>query len=240
MKQTLHLIALRTIRHSDRHNILTGYTLENGRMAFAVNAGAGASAARMRALLMPLSVVECEARIQPGKEVHTLLQVSPVTPLHGIHAHPVKASLALFIAEVLTTLLRDGPADAPLWHYLSLSISTLAELQAARVANFHICFLTGLSRMLGIAPDVTDYRRGMIFDMTEGRFRQSAPLHSRFLTASESAIVGVLARLSYRNMHRWRMSRQERQSVLDGILEYISIHYASLSNLKSLEVVRSL
>ena len=240
MKQTLHIITLRTIKYSDRKNILTAYTLENGRMAFAVSAGAGASASRMRALLMPLSVLECEAQVQPGREIHPLLQASPMTPLHGIHTHPIKASVALFIAEILSIMLREYPADAYLWQYISYSIKTLAELPTERIANFHICFLFGLAKMIGIAPDTTEYKEGMIFDMGNGMFRLSAPLNSRHVTAKDSAAVAILSRISYRTMHLWRMSREERQTLLDGILEYISIHYVSLSNLKSLDVVRSL
>lgn len=241
MNQTLHIIALRTIRHSDRHNILTAFSLENGRMAFAVNAGRGPAAARQRALLMPLSVVECEARIQPGREIHSLAHITPMFPLHGLQSHPVKASVALFVAEVLTTLLRDGPPDAPLWKYISGSIAELSAIDAKRVANYHICFLAGLAGMLGIAPDTSDYRKGMIFDMADARFRLTAPTSAkRRLSPSESAAVVTLQRLNYRNMHRWRMTRGERRELLDGILEYFTIHYASLTGLKSLDVVRAL
>ena len=165
MKQTFHLIVLRTVRHNERHDILTAYTLEGGRMAFAVNAGRGRSASRARALLMPLSLVECEADVKAGREVHTLMQPRSLVALHGISCSPVKATVALFLAEVLEIVFRDGPADRTVWRYVAESITLFDTLEGGRTANFHAVFLFGLARVLGIAPDTGGYRAGMMFEI---------------------------------------------------------------------------
>lgn len=240
MRQTFHLIALRTIRHNERHNILSGYTLEGGRMAFAVSAGTGRSASRMRALLMPLSLVECEADVRHGREVHTLIQPRPLVALHGLYANPVKTALALFLAEVLEIVLRDGPADELSWRYVAEGIVALDSLDADRTANFHAVFLFGLARVMGIAPDTGEYRVGMVFDMADGVFRLTAPMHRHFLTAEDSAAVATLSRLTYGNMHLWRLSRMQRRRLLEELLRYYTLHYAAMGNLKSLDVVKSL
>ncbi len=240
MRQTFHLIALRTIRHNERHNILTAYSLEGGRMAFAVNAGSGRSASRMRALLMPLSLVECEAEVRPGRDVHTLMQPRPMVTLHGVYSSPVKSTVAMFLAEVLEIVFRDGPADGPVWNYVAGSITALDGLRGGAVANFHAVFLFGLARALGIAPDTGCYRTGMVFDMVDGVFRSSAPLHRHFLTAEDSAAVVTLSRLNYGNMHLWRMSRDQRRRLLEELLRYFTLHYAAMGNLKSLDVVKTL
>lgn len=240
MKQTFHLIVLRTVRHNERHDILTAYTLEGGRMAFAVNAGRGRSASRARALLMPLSLVECEADVKAGREVHTLMQPRALVALHGISCSPVKATVALFLAEVLEIVFRDGPADRAVWRYVAESITLFDALEAGRTANFYAVFLFGLARVLGIAPDTGGYRAGMVFDMAEGVFRQTAPLHGHYLTAADSAAVVTLSRLTYGTMHRWRISRPERRRILEELLRYYTLHYAAMGNLKSLDVVRTI
>ncbi|MDE6153062.1 MAG: recombination protein O N-terminal domain-containing protein, partial [Muribaculaceae bacterium] len=53
MYTTLDCIALRTVRHSDRHSILSAYTRQRGRMSFLIPAGNGREATRRRAMLMP-------------------------------------------------------------------------------------------------------------------------------------------------------------------------------------------
>ena len=233
-------MALRTIRHSEKHSILTAYSPECGRVAFAVPAGAGREASRRRALLMPLGLVECVADITAGREVHTMRDVRALVPLHGIHAHPVKSAIALFVAELLGIVLREGPPDEALFAYIRYSVIELDGVVPSRGANFHLCFLYGLGRFLGIEPYTDNYREGMVFDMQDGCYRLSPPMHRNYLPPAESAVVAAMARMDYANMHLFKMSRQERNAVLDGILRYYSLHYSALGSLKSLDVLRVL
>ncbi len=240
MKQKLQFIALRMVRHNDRHSILSAYSDECGRVAFAVPAGAGREAARRRALLMPLSIVECVADVKPGRDVSLMSEPRALTPLMGLRANPIKSSIAMFLAEVLGVVLRDGPPDAVLYKYVRSSIEVLDALPADRAANFHICFLWGLGRFIGIEPDTEGYRDGMIFDMRDGCFRVAPPMHPNYLDSLHSKAVAAVSRMTYVNMHLFRMSRVERNELLDGVLNYYSLHYAGLQSLRSLDVLREL
>ncbi len=240
MKQKLHIITLRTIHHNDRHDILAAYSLEAGRVAFAIPAGAGKEASRRRALLMPLALVECVADVKPTHNIMLMYEPRALAPLHGLRSHPIKSAVALFLAEILGLVLRDGPADSSLYKYVSTSVLALDGLRSDQIANFHICFLWGLGAFLGIEPDMDGYVEGMLFDMIDGRFRLSAPLHNHFLDAAESKAVAAIARMNYSNMHLFRMNRRERNALLDGILRYYSLHYTALGSLKSLDVLREL
>lgn len=240
MKQKMQFIALRTVRYSDRHSILSGYSLESGRVAFAISAGGGKEAVRRRALLMPLGIVECVADIKPGREISVMYDPRAVSPLIGLRSNPLKSAVALFLAEVLGVVLRDGPPDKTLYNYMCRSIEVLDMLPSERVANFHICFLWGLGRFIGIEPDTEEYRPGMIFDMADGRFRISAPLHRHYLDPEQSGVVASLARMTYANMWLFRMNRHQRNDLLDGILKYYSLHYTGLQSLRSLDVLREL
>ena len=118
---------------------------------------------------------------------------------------------------------------------------TLLDRQpTGSVANFHLMFLYGLGRFLGIEPDVSGYRQGMVFDMLDGRFRLSAPMHRHYLDPVQSGAVVALSRMNPANMHLFKMSRHERNQLLDGILQYYSLHYTGLQSLRSLDVLREL
>lgn len=240
MKQKMQFIALRTVRHNDRHSILSAYSAECGRVAFAISAGAGKEASRRRALLMPMSIVECVADVKPGREVSLMSEPRALAPLMGLRTNPIKSSIALFLAEVLGVVLRDGPPDPTLYKYICSSIEVLDLLPSNRSANFHVCFLWGLGRFIGIEPDTEEYRTGMVFDMQDGRFRVSAPLHPNYLDSERSQAVAAVSRMRYANMHLFKMSRVQRNELLDGILRYYSMHYAGLQSLRSLEVLREL
>ena len=201
----MHIIALRTIKHNERSSILTAFSLEAGRVAFALPAGGGREAIRRRALLMPLSAVECVADTRRGTDI----------------------------------LLMHGPRPG-LFAYIYNCMEVLSALPSERTANFHIMMLMGLGRFIGIDPRTDDFRPGMVFDMAEGRFRASPPLHRHYLPPADAEAVARLSRMTPANMHLYRMTRAERSRILDLILDYYSLHVASLKSLKSLDILRTL
>ena len=239
MLRSLHCIALRTIKYNEKHSILSAYSLELGRVSFLLPAGSGREAARRRALMMPLGTFECVADIRHGQDIYIMKEPKADIISHGIHSNPIKSALALFIAELLSVVLREYQEDKALYLFLRQSIEKLNDATIG-VANFHLCFLFRLGRFVGIEPDVSTYQEGRIFDMVDGTFRLTAPLHSQYLSPQDSAVVALLSRMSYDNMHKFRRARENRNQMRDVILEYYTIHYASLSSLKSIDVLRAL
>lgn len=241
MYTPIHCIALRTVRHSDTRNIVSAWSRELGRVAFAFPAGAGREARRRRALTAPLAVFEGQCELRPGREILTLRDLRPLGCSPALEGSPAKGMVALFLAEVLDLLLRRTEADGPLSDFLFGSVAVLDSLdRPAALANFHLVFLYRLAAMLGVEPDVAEWRPGMCFDMRDACFRAAPPLHPDYLPPSEAALVPVLARLGYRGMHLLRISSDGRNAVLDAILKYFSIHLAPLTSLKSLSVLREM
>lgn len=247
MFQKLDCIALRTVKYSDRNSILTVYTRQEGRLSVLVPAGHGREANRIRALLMPLGRFECVADIRPGREIHNIRDVRPsVLPAVG---DPARSTVSLFIADLLSGLLKEPMPDPLLFDFFHNSILALNSPLSTKaggkpnlngIANFHIAFLIMLSRFLGIEPDWGSHAEGSVFDMKEGVFRASPPLHRDFLGSADADKLYQLHRINYRNMHLFQMSRFERNQLLDLILHYYRLHYPSLPALTSLPVLRLL
>lgn len=231
---------LRITRYSDRNDIALGLSREAGPVSFLVSARAGRGAARQRALLMPMSIVGGEFSVAPGRTVGTLGDLSAVTVFPAIHANPVKGAVALFMADLLGAVVREGVCDPLLWDFAATSAGALDRIPASRLGNFPVVFVMRLADMLGIAPDSATYCRGRILDLRDGVYRATAPLHPDVASEAESRIVAVAARLGYHDMHRLSLSRDDRRQLLDGALRFITMHHARVDNLKSLAVLRSL
>lgn len=235
------IIPLRLTRYNDRHSILLAYSREAGPVSLLVPAGSGKRAAVTRSLLMPLSVVDCQADIRPGRDIHRLSGVRPLEVLNNVMLHPGRRMTAQFLAEVLSVVLREGQPDEALFHFLHSSIRLLNDLSWESAVNFNLAFLYALARVVGIAPDTSTWREGSVFDMVDGVFRQAPPVtHRQWLSADDSRVLWRLSRMTYDNMNLFRFSRDERNRTLDMILDYYSIHYTSLRSLQSLAVLRSL
>jgi len=238
MYESLHCVSLRTIKYDDRRSIVSAWSRERGRVSFLVPAGNGREAQRRRALMQPLCLFEGESDIRPGRDLFAIRDVRPMRVLPDLCCDPAKAVVAIFISEVLERVLRESPPDTALSDFIFDAVTRLdAMRRAVGVANFPVLFMYKLGFFLGIEPDAGEWKPGRIFDMTEGCFRQSAPLQGRWLDADDSRSVVILHRMSFGASERLGISRAVRRRILDGIIEYYGIHHTPLDNLKSLPVV---
>lgn len=232
------------IRHNDSHNVVTLYTRSRGRMAFLVPVGKSKAGRLRNSVILPLALVEAEVNIRAGKELYTLRQVSPLRLWHDVYSNPVKSSLLFFIMEFANRLLRQMPPDENLWNFMVQALEFLEGASYKKIANFHIAFLIRLASLIGIIPPAFKWERGDQFDMLGAEMIGSHNpdfLRRRVLIPeSESRLVPLLLRINFRNMHLFRFSREERNRILDRLLEYYSIHLSLSRDYKSLDVLREM
>lgn len=240
MYQQLDCIALRNVKYNDRNSILTVYTRQHGRLAMLLPATASAESRRLRALCQPLSRFTCMADIRPNRDIYRMRDVKAYAARSAAAQSPRKAAVALFVADFLSAILREPQQDVNLFNYLTLSIEALASAPSQAVANFHIAFLIHLQHFLGIEPDWSTYTAGTVFDMVDGIFRLSPPLHNRFLPTPEATAAHTMRRMNFRTSQLFRLSRADRNLILDRLIQYYSIHFPGVGAVASINVLRSL
>lgn len=238
MLTKLHCIALRTVRVNDSRNLQSVWSREYGRLTIAMPAGNSREARRRRALTAPLALFEAVGDVRPEREIISVRDLMPLPDSPVMSMSPVRTASAAFLAEALDLLLRRTPADDMLSTYLFDAVAYYGDAGAASAANFHISFLYHLSSFLGIAPDLEEYSPGDYFDMREGRFTATAPLHGDCLSASDSRMLLALARVPLARCGMLRVPRYERRRAVDVILHYYSLHLCELEGLQSLSVLR--
>lgn len=231
-------IVLDIVRHNDRHNVVTLYTREHGRMAFLSSAGTGRNARIRNARLMPLSAITAEVSLRGNRDLQFLGQVSLITPWSDLYFNPVKTSIVMFVAEFLNAFLRQTEPDAALWDYILASVSMLDRTRRP-AANRHIAFLIGLLPFAGIQPALQDYDPAcrQWFDMREGRLMPTPPIHDDILDCNEVRAMVLLSRMTAANCSYFRFRQEERRRCLSLLLRYYSVHYPGLGNLKSPEIL---
>jgi DNA repair protein RecO (recombination protein O) len=114
------------------------------------------------------------------------------------------------------------------------------EVMEKDYANFHLVFLLGLTRHLGICPQSDGYRKGMYFDLRSGTFSIACPSGGHYLNPGESRLCKLLLRMNYENMSLFAFSRFERRDIILRILDYYRIHLRYLPVIKSIEVLHEL
>ncbi|MDE6368082.1 MAG: DNA repair protein RecO C-terminal domain-containing protein [Muribaculaceae bacterium] len=240
MFETLHCIALRTIKYSDSRSILSAWSAERGYVSFAMPAGKGREASRRRALTMPLAAFEGVCDIRGDRDVIFIRDLKPMQVGMAMISDPAKLAMALFLAEIFEKLLRNSTHDDALSLTVFDTVDALNRAGARGVANFALWTLYRLTVPLGIEPDMSDWQPKALFDLEAARWRLSLPSSSVAVTGDEAKAVRLLSRLTRDNIERVRLTRADRRALLDGLLHYYDLHYCKLTPLHSLDVVSEL
>ena len=175
----------------------------------------------------------------PLRDLQRIRDATRQFPLYEITRHMTKISLTFFLSELLTRLLHESDHNEMLFDYLKNSVETL-EATEKGVANFHLAFMLGLTRFMGIYPNMEGAGRNGYFDLMNGEFTRHVPLHTHYLNREQSAYLLLLQQMNYGNMHLFRLSRTQRNMIVDYLLDYYRLHTYEFPPLKSLDVLRGL
>ena len=184
-------------------------------------------------------ILNIEFDFRSKKELQTLKNVSIAFPYMSLPFSFLKITVSLFLAEFLTYVTRCEQANLPLFEFICKSFMWLDAAESS-IANFHIVFLLRLPLFLGFEPDVTSYSEQKYFDLQEGSFVEHVPTHLHFLSIKDSFALVQLLRLSYKTMHLYAMSRQERYHCVEVIIDYYRLHVPNFPEIKSLPILRDL
>lgn len=240
MFETLHCIALRTIKYSDSRSILSAWSAERGFISFAMPAGKGREAGRRRALTMPLAAFEGVCDIRGDRDLVFIRDLKPMSVGMAMISDPVKLAMALFLAEAFEKILRNSTHDDALSLMIFDTVDALNAAGRRGVANFALWALYRLTVPLGIEPDMSDWQPQALFDLEGARWRMALPATNLTVTGDDAKAVRLLSRLTRDNIERLRLTRSDRRAMLDGILRYYDLHYCRLTPLNSLDVVTEL
>lgn len=239
MQTYCHCICLRLVAHTDKVSIATLYTRELGMVAAAVHLGKSAESRRRRAMLMPLSLVEAVCSPSRTGNLASLCDMA-MSPGAVSAGSPLRSLISAFLADFLCAVLRDGQPDAHLFDFIADSVRSLSAATGTALANFHLFFLYRLGGFLGIAPDMATYRKGWCLDLREGTFCPSPPPHRDYIDGGATAFVYALSRADMRSLGLLKLSRDQRNLILDTMLAYYTMHHTPVTRLTSLEIIRDM
>lgn len=231
-------LVLNTINYNDKYILAQVFTESFGRVTYMVSKTKGKSTKVPRSLFSPLAILDMEVEHQVSRDIQRIREARIDTHLYSISGDLAKTSMAFFLSEFLTRVLRDT-SDKLIFEFLGQSVQIL-DMTDKSIANYHLVFMLKLSHFLGFYPNLEEYRDNGLFDMINGEFVSFQPLHRHFLNRQESKVLSLLARISYENMHHFVFTRQDRMIIINRIIEYYRLHLYDFPALKSLDVLHEL
>lgn len=232
-------IVLRNVKYGERRMIVDMFTRNAGRVSFAVAVSRSAAGSMRRRMFQPLTLLDIECDIRPRIQLQKLHDMRLAVPYTSLPSDPVKLSISLFISEFLCYALRGEQQNEALFDYISDSLRWL-DGSPSDHANFHLVFLMRLSLFLGFYPNLDGYTPGAWFDLRAGCFTAARPLHNDVIEPADAARISLMMRMRFATMHLYRMSRGDRNRMLETIIRYYRIHMPDFPELRSLDVLREL
>jgi DNA repair protein RecO (recombination protein O) len=162
-------IVLHYTKYSDSSGIINVFTQLSGRQAYMVRGLNKGRKVMRNALFQPLMILELEASHNTRREVQLLRSCSPGYVPSTTPYSIDKFSVAIFLAEVLTGVLREESPDNRLYEFIESSVIELDQ-SGGGVANFHIMFLVKLASYMGFGPSLPENAQDTVFDLTNGVF----------------------------------------------------------------------
>lgn len=232
-------IVLHSLKYGETRLIVDLYTRETGRLSCIVPLPKTPRSRLKKQFFQPMTLLEVEIDLRQRVQLQKLKDARLLVAWTSIPFSPEKLALSLFVAEFLYHALRSEQRDEPLFTYISDAIQWLDTVEIG-FANFHLTFLMRMSRFLGFYPNLDDYVDGCVFDLRAATFSLLTPTHRDFLQPDDARRIHTLMRMDFPTMHLYRLSRMDRNRIVDVLLRYYSLHIPQFPELKSLSVLQEL
>jgi DNA repair protein RecO len=103
-------IVISYMRYRETSIVVNVYTSEMGICSYIENGVRSAKAKHKMALFQPLTLLDLEVYHKPGKGLHRISEAKCFFPYQAIPFDIAKSSLALFLSEVLSKVLKEEEA----------------------------------------------------------------------------------------------------------------------------------
>ena len=246
MIETHQIIVLNSLKYADDKIIVNALSRSAGRVSLLVRVSHGGrrNSEVRHTLFQPMSMLEVQWESTSRTTIFKPKSARATVPLLSIQSNPIKATIALFLAEFLGYVTRSNFDGGLLFDYIAYALRWLDTADHA-YTNFHIVFLLRLARFFGIAPESGHIRDKDLsstplpyFDLQEGEYRATQPIHSYYIYAREAALIPTLMRLNFATMHRFKATGAERSRILSLIITFYRLQLPDIPELKSLEVLQ--
>jgi DNA repair protein RecO (recombination protein O) len=230
-------IILNQIKYTDSGIVARLYTRNFGRQSFLIKGMRNKKAGKHNILFQPMFILDLVMNYKASREMQVLKEFSVSFAPYDIHSNIKKSCVAIFLGEVLTSVLKEESPHEEMFDYIEESIKYFDSCKEG-YANFHIAFLTGLSSFLGFEPGPRTNNDDTFFDMKNGIFVPIPPLSGIYASKDVSDILAEFFVSSYDTINNITLTGKLRNEVLDTLVRYYSLHLPGLKKIKSLEVLK--
>ena len=239
MLEKTQCITLNPVKYSDSSVIARLYSREYGRISIMVKGVNSRKKGKHNIIFQPFFILDLEIYYKASRELQMIKESTVAFAPHNIYSDVKKSCVAMFLGEVLTSILKEESPNVELFDFIKESIKYYDQ-SGDGFANFHLAFLAGLSSFLGFEPCKKRNDNQIFFDMKNGCFSEMPPVHGYYSSVENSAILARIFASSFDSVKNITLTGKQRNEILDDLLNYYNLHLSGLTSVKSLEVLKEI
>lgn len=230
-------IVLRSVRFGESSLIVDVLTKLSGRVSFMVHIPKTSKGKIKKQYFQPMTLLDFEYDFRQRSNLQRIKDVRVSLPYSSIPIDPAKSCISLFLSEFIYYATRNEQENPTLFTYISTSLEWLDNAYED-FANFHLVFMMRLGKFLGFHPFLEDFTPGCFFDLRNGCFTLSMPLHIDFLNAADAGHLYNLMRMNFDTMKLFKLSHDDRNRITEIVLRYYKLHLPNMPELQSFDILR--
>ncbi len=218
-------IVLTHLKYKETSIIVNIYTRELGLQSYVIN---GVRSARSKsnkiALFQPLTLLDLVVYNKEKSSLQRISECKCAWPYQSIPINTHKATIALFLVEILSKTLKEQESNLALFNFLWESLTYFDQAQQG-IENFHLIFMIRLSQFLGFAPESFQEISTQLSGL--GMVSQ--------VTDEEQIILDQLLKGNFAD--QFALSGARRHKLLQVLLQFYDWHVDRFMPIKSLTVL---
>lgn len=230
-------IVLKAIKYGDNSLIVKLLTEQNGLQSFLIKSAFNKNAKIRAALFQPLTMLDVVSFKSHG-ELSYLKEASIEYAFKSIPYDIKKSAIVLFISELILKSIQDGQTDTELFHFIHHAIKHLDDMSGS-CADFPLRFTIELSRHLGFAPNINNYKEGYIFDLENGCFTPNNANILYLVDYQYCSLFYKLCSINFFDVNTLNLKNEERRQLLDYMIAYFQLHVSGFNDIKSNEILKT-
>ncbi len=233
-------IILRTTKYGETSLIVTAFTELFGLQTYMVNGVRTAKKTGIKAsLYQPASVVDMEVYHNEKNTLHRIKECNRKHIFNNVLSDVVKNSIAVFMMELLTKLLKQPEQHTDLFYFCEDTLLHLDTATAGISANIPLFFSLQLSHFFGFKIDDNYSSENCFLDLQEGNFCIEKPTHFHFLSGDNATISSDLLKIMLpEELAQLKLNKLKRRELLEKYMEYYSLHIQDFGSMKTLTVMQ--
>lgn len=234
MQVTTKAIVLSALKYGDTSLIVKAFTQSSGVKSYLLKGVLTAKKGKLKSgYFQPLTQLEIVAVHKNKNTLERLVEVKPIYHYISLQTEIVKSAMSMFLAEMLSHSLYEDEENEALFEFIEVALQWLDT--HSEIANFHLFFLLTLTQYLGIQPDTSGMHK-MYFDLTEGAFTDSVSLNPMLMGEKLEGLKMLLG-TNFDKVATVKLSKVNRQGLLQSIILYFELHLPGFKKPKSLAVL---